>query len=1007
MPSVGDDSSRTTYRSVSVHAGDRRVQTNSAASPSAVSPAHSEVCVGRHEELALLNDAWRRAAAGTPQLVWIEAGAGMGKTTLLHHAGLLDGSAHSARTVVARADATEISLRWGVATQLLAGAARLASRPSSLDRPERSTPPPGADPVAVGAEILAVVDDLQREPPAVLVVEDIHLCDPPSAQALLFALRRMQATEQLLVVLTARPGAIEQLGESWRRLRDDARTTTIVLGGLDAAHVVELAQALGIEGLPTPVADRLVEHTGGHPLYARSVLEDVPLAVLARPSVTLPVPRSLGSVFLARLDQLPNPAKALVVASAVVGRPLPLAILGTVAHDDRPSTGHAPEVDAASHHHLDEALASGLLTTHPGGMVGCRHVLVQAAVVGDLPTAQLAALHRRAAAVLDGTERLVHLVAALDAPDPVLAGQLRDEAARRRRAGAYDEAADLLLLAASASDPSAAASATLDAAEALIAGGDRSRAASLSEQIAAATPSARRDYLLGCCAFIHGRSEEARRYLLAALSEASSDPAAGAMAATTLALADLGRGDVKSVVALGRRAVELAGSDPERSASATTVLAMGLAIANQHHEAKALLQQWVAAHAAHESPQPARSDPVAPSQGNPPEETSDLELTVPLHTPGVLDLLVTLGIVELAAGQARQAASTLRQASAAMRLGAPGTLGVQALSYLADAELRLGRWDDAQVHAELAVSVAHDTETVWSYAAAHAVAARVHAWRGDATAAVHHEQQAQDAARRYPSWSATAWAGAATATTRLLAGDPVAAADALEPVFDPPTRRCVEGIGAEPWLALLADAQLAAGSLDAAAATLDQLATKIADRHQHQLHADHAELDLHRLRALLADRRGDHTTAAAIVDYGLERLSQVTDASLAAARLELSSGKLLRRWKRRGDAVTLLQRARVRLEQLGCAVLLDEADAELRRCGVLTHRARPSVDLTPQEQAVAYLAAGGHTNRDIARELFVSVKAVEYHLGNVYAKLGIRARRQLRSVLDPTLEPTT
>ena len=55
--------------------------------------------------------------------------------------------------------------------------------------------------------------------------------------------------------------------------------------------------------------------------------------------------------------------------------------------------------------------------------------------------------------------------------------------------------------------------------------------------------------------------------------------------------------------------------------------------------------------------------------------------------------------------------------------------------------------------------------------------------------------------------------------------------------------------------------------------------------------------------------------------------------------------------------------------------------------------------LTPSEQRVASMAAGGMTNRDIAQALFVTPKTVEVHLSNAYRKLGIRSRRELAGAL--------
>jgi DNA-binding NarL/FixJ family response regulator len=63
------------------------------------------------------------------------------------------------------------------------------------------------------------------------------------------------------------------------------------------------------------------------------------------------------------------------------------------------------------------------------------------------------------------------------------------------------------------------------------------------------------------------------------------------------------------------------------------------------------------------------------------------------------------------------------------------------------------------------------------------------------------------------------------------------------------------------------------------------------------------------------------------------------------------------------------------------------------------------LDLTSRETQVAHLIGKGLTNPQIAAELFISRKAVEYHLGNIYAKCGLKGRQQLRRFVDQWPQP--
>ena len=89
------------------------------------------------------------------------------------------------------------------------------------------------------------------------------------------------------------------------------------------------------------------------------------------------------------------------------------------------------------------------------------------------------------------------------------------------------------------------------------------------------------------------------------------------------------------------------------------------------------------------------------------------------------------------------------------------------------------------------------------------------------------------------------------------------------------------------------------------------------------------------------------------------------------------------------------------------APFLARAEQELAACGLRRQptAARPALALTDRETEVAHLAGQGLTNAEIAAELFITPKAVEYHLGNIYAKFGIKGRHQLRRLLGDSRRP--
>jgi DNA-binding CsgD family transcriptional regulator len=252
------------------------------------------------------------------------------------------------------------------------------------------------------------------------------------------------------------------------------------------------------------------------------------------------------------------------------------------------------------------------------------------------------------------------------------------------------------------------------------------------------------------------------------------------------------------------------------------------------------------------------------------------------------------------------------------------------------------------------------------------------------------EGLAADAARGLLLTSA--YAGAALGLLELGLGDPVAAIVALEPV----EKILREGAIGEPWLVQwapdLIEAYVRAGRSDRAVGVLDRFEAQA--RATNRLSALAAAA---RCRGLLAtDDAYEASFVAALVYH------EQVPTPFERARTELVYGERLRRGGRRSEGRLRLARALQTFEGLGAEPWSERARAELRASGqaVRSLEQRAGDALTPQELQVAAVVAGGATNREAASALFLSVKTIEFHLGHVYRKLGIRSRTQLVRALD-------
>jgi DNA-binding CsgD family transcriptional regulator len=151
-----------------------------------------------------------------------------------------------------------------------------------------------------------------------------------------------------------------------------------------------------------------------------------------------------------------------------------------------------------------------------------------------------------------------------------------------------------------------------------------------------------------------------------------------------------------------------------------------------------------------------------------------------------------------------------------------------------------------------------------------------------------------------------------------------------------------------------------------------------------------------RCRSMLLAAQGDVGAAVRAAEQAMTEHARLP-MPFDRARTQLLLGQLQRRQRQKHLANATLTEALQTFEELGSLLWTARARAELERTNVSPTR---GMELTPSERRVAELAASGITNRQIAAELFISVKTVETNISKVYRKLGIRSRAELARVID-------
>jgi DNA-binding CsgD family transcriptional regulator/tetratricopeptide (TPR) repeat protein len=910
----------------------------------------TDAFVGRQVELDMLRGELDQVRAGSPRVLLIDGPAGIGKTALVDR---FVQSHDDLQVLRASGEPWEALVAYGVVDQLIRGTG--VSRARIFAGRERALPVD--EPISVGEVLLDLLGKLDGKRPVIIVVDDAQWADLDSLRALLFALRRLVA-DRVFAMLTVRSEDVARLPEGLRRLAVGQTGSTLRLGPIDAGQVRALARSRGLRDFSYHTAERLQTHTQGNPLYVRALLSEVPADRWRDWHPVLPAPRGFAALVVRRLESCGQDAKQLVEAAAVLGGGAPLATavaLGQV-DDTMPA--------------LEEAIVVGLLQyrDEPGMWdLAFPHPLVQAAVYGQINPLQRARLHERAAGLLEDEGAILrHRVAAAGTADPRLAEDLEAFGRREAHRGAWASAASALVEASRLSPVRTQREARLlQAVDAMVGAGDLGQASTYAREIMGFPAGALRDTALGYLAVVRGRSSEAENLLYRAWQrvDATIESSVAATIAQRLALHAVGRLNGADVVQWAGRAVELTAPGESGRAEAQAVLGLGVAWQGRLAEGLAVHREALA-------------EIEAPDESSLPPRIR--------MAHGWL-LLVDGDIVGARADLMETAPAALARGSVRIALWA--------YAWLAITDYAIGSWDEAVLNAERAVALLGESGHAWLRPLVRWAAAVVPAARGDWPTADEHVRLGVAQTGDYELMII----GAALARAHVAAarGDVDAVLRSLAPLVEMQSNEVIDEPGFWPWRDLYGDALVNAGLLDEADAFLAPREALASERGRNVEVAR-----LARVRGRLESARGNTTEAEVGFQLGLSQLGQ-RPLPFERALIELAYGQDLRRHGKRRAAAVLLQAAADRFATLEARPYLERCERELIACGLAPAERRTfdSTRLTPQELAVARLVADGLSNRQVAAELFVSIKTVQFHLTHIYSKLRISSRAELAARL--------
>jgi DNA-binding CsgD family transcriptional regulator/HEPN domain-containing protein len=337
-------------------------------------------------------------------------------------------------------------------------------------------------------------------------------------------------------------------------------------------------------------------------------------------------------------------------------------------------------------------------------------------------------------------------------------------------------------------------------------------------------------------------------------------------------------------------------------------------------------------------------------------------------------------------GRNHAAAAYARRAMDAARDGRSSMLGAEALRLSAMADFDRGRWRAAYAAAAQAVELATELGLPAIACACLGLLAEVDAGTGNAPACTEHATRAVELAVENHLGFSRERAERALGQLALATGNLDDAVAQFERVW----ARLRAAGNLEPNVTPLFDLIEAYVRLGRVTDATDALAWA-GDAYPPESPVEQAWFD--RSAGLLEDNF-ETSFERALAAHEVEGFAG--EFPFDVARINLAFGERLRRDGRRREARAHLETAQAMFEEIGASAWVDRAATELDASGA---RRRPAEEarehLTPRELQIAVAVAEGRSNREVAAELFLTPKTVEYHLTRVYRKLGVRSRTEL------------